>query len=149
MDQQVAAVKALNPDDGTLYLRKNEMRVKVSSTESGGAYEICEERCPPGFASRHHSHNHDFESFIVIEGSAKFLVGDDVIDAKPGMVIHIPPGVPHKVSTEEGIRMFLIFGPGSQEPRFEEMKNMTPEQKADPEYDRALAARYEMTFYED
>ena len=109
-DQSKAIILA--PDDGILYKRNNEMRVKIRSRDTGGVYEICEERCGPGFQSRRNMHTKDYETFIVLEGSATFEVGNETIEGTPGMFIHIPPGVPHKVSTKDGIKMLLVFGPG-------------------------------------
>ena len=47
----MANPKRVDPDGGTLYKRANDMFVKVTTADTGGAYEVCEERCPPGFAS--------------------------------------------------------------------------------------------------
>ena len=38
--------KILGPDEGRLFKRENEMRVKVASEDTGGTYEICYENCP-------------------------------------------------------------------------------------------------------
>ena len=66
--------KVIGPDDGNLYKRANDMFVKVTAADTGGAYEVCEERCPPGFASRRHMHPQNHETFYVIEGSATFIL---------------------------------------------------------------------------
>ncbi|TYC63327.1 cupin domain-containing protein [Rhodobacterales bacterium] len=42
-----------------------------------------------------HVHPYD-ETFVVIEGQARFHVGDTVIDAVAGDVVFGPKGVPHK-----------------------------------------------------
>ncbi|WP_246041302.1 cupin domain-containing protein [Peteryoungia ipomoeae] len=42
-----------------------------------------------------HVHPYD-ETFIVIEGRARFYVGDQVIDAEAGDVVFGPKGVPHR-----------------------------------------------------
>ena len=39
--------------------------------------------------------------------------------------------MPHKVVTENGCHMLMIFGPGEQAPMFEEMDKLTPEQRED------------------
>ncbi len=47
-----------------------------------------------GVGPRLHVHPYD-ETFIVIEGAARFRVGDAVIDAVAGEVVLGPAGVPH------------------------------------------------------
>jgi mannose-6-phosphate isomerase-like protein (cupin superfamily) len=56
----------------------------------------------PGEGPRLHVHPYD-ETFIVIEGRARFFVGDAVIDAEAGEVVFGPKAVPHR---------FENLGPG-------------------------------------
>ncbi|MEM7059802.1 MAG: cupin domain-containing protein [Pseudomonadota bacterium] len=49
----------------------------------------------PGEGPRLHVHPYD-ETFVVIEGRARFFVGDQVIDAAAGDVLLAPKGIPHK-----------------------------------------------------
>ena len=42
-------------------------------------------------------HTHPYaETFVVLEGTARFEVGGERIDAVAGMVLVAPPGVPHR-----------------------------------------------------
>jgi len=56
----------------------------------------------PGEGPRLHVHPYD-EVFVVIEGRARFHVGDTVIEAEAGEVVLGPAGVPHR---------FENIGPG-------------------------------------
>ena len=56
----------------------------------------------PGEGPRLHVHPYD-ETFVVIQGHVRFLVGDQVIDATAGEVVFGPKGVPHR---------FENLGPG-------------------------------------
>ena len=56
----------------------------------------------PGEGPRLHVHPYD-ETFIVIQGRARFFVGDQVIEAVAGEVVLGPKGVPHR---------FENLGPG-------------------------------------
>lgn len=49
-----------------------------------------------------HVHPYD-ETFIVIEGNARFFVGDEIIDAQAGEIVFGPKGIPHR---------FENLGPG-------------------------------------
>ena len=86
----------LLPEDGNLYRRQNDMHVKVTAEHTGGAYEVCEEKCPPGFASRKHMHTKNHETFYLTEGSAEFSLGEESHQVTPGMCIHILPKYPTK-----------------------------------------------------
>ena len=55
-----------------------------------------------GVGPRLHVHPYD-ETFIVVEGRARFYVGDTVLDASAGEIVFGPAGVPHK---------FENLGPG-------------------------------------
>ena len=56
----------------------------------------------PGAGPRLHVHPYD-ETFIVIEGRARFFIGEAIIDAAAGDVLLGPGGVPHR---------FENLGPG-------------------------------------
>jgi quercetin dioxygenase-like cupin family protein len=43
-----------------------------------------------------HTHQREDESYYILEGSIRFWVGEEVIDAKAGDFIHLPKRIPHK-----------------------------------------------------
>lgn len=142
--------KRIGPDDGNLYKRVNDMFVKVTAQDTNGAYEICEERCPPGFSSRKHYHSQNFETFFVLEGSATFILGDETYEGTEGSLFHIPPGVPHQViAGDNGIRMLMVYNPGGTEAMFRDMVALTPEQRADFETGKAVAAKHNTIWVEE
>ncbi|HEX5505562.1 MAG TPA: cupin domain-containing protein [Thermomicrobiales bacterium] len=57
---------------------------------------------PPGSGPRLHRHPYT-EVFVVLEGQATFIAGEDVLEAGCGQVVVVPAGVPHK---------FVNSGPG-------------------------------------
>ncbi len=56
----------------------------------------------PGTGPVLHVHPYD-EVFVILEGRARFFVGDEVIDAVAGEVVLGPAGLPHR---------FINLGPG-------------------------------------
>jgi len=142
--------KRVGPDDGNLYRRANDMFVKVTADDTSGAYEICEERCPPGFASRKHYHSQNYETFYVLEGSATFILGEETYEGTKGSLFHIPPGVPHQViAGDDGIRMLMVYNPGETEAMFKDMVALTPEERADFEIGKAVAAKHNTIWVEE
>jgi mannose-6-phosphate isomerase-like protein (cupin superfamily) len=53
---------------------------------------------PPGSGPRLHSHPY-VELFVIHEGEATFVVGDDVISGTAGQILVAPAGVPHKFTS--------------------------------------------------
>ena len=57
---------------------------------------------PPGSGPKLHSHPYP-EIFVIQEGQAAFIVGDDTIEATAGQILIAPAGVPHKfINTGDG-----------------------------------------------
>ncbi len=56
----------------------------------------------PGTGPKLHVHPYD-EVFVVVQGRARFFVGDQVIDAEAGETVLGPAGLPHR---------FVNLGPG-------------------------------------
>lgn len=50
---------------------------------------------PPGSGPKLHTHPYA-EIFVVQEGQASYIVGDDVIEASAGHILIAPAGTPHK-----------------------------------------------------
>jgi quercetin dioxygenase-like cupin family protein len=142
--------KRVGPDEGKLYKRANEIFVKVTAEDTGGVYEVCEERCPSRFSSRKHRHTRNHETFYVLEGSATFILGDDTFEGTQGSLFHIPAGVPHQIiAGDDGIRMLLVYSPGKIEAMFKDMTALTPEQQADFETGKKVAAKHDTIWVEE
>ena len=138
----------IRPGEGKLYDRNNEMWIKVPSSETKGTYEICEEICPAGFESKKHAHRKDFETFYIVDGSATWEVGGETIEATKGTVINNPPNVPHKVVTQNGCRMLMVFGPGQQAAMFDEMDKLTPADREDMGIIHEILDRHDVVPFE-
>lgn len=79
------------------------LRGALNGEELGGAVTILAfDSETVGAGPRLHIHPYD-ETFVVIEGRARFFVGDSVIDAAAGEVVLGPAGLPHR---------FENLGPG-------------------------------------
>jgi mannose-6-phosphate isomerase-like protein (cupin superfamily) len=117
--------------EGTIYARANTATCKVSAADTAGSYEIFDEVCQPGFESRLHKHMKSFQVCYVVDGSGEFHLGDEVFHAKKGACVNIPPGVPHKVGSKQGMRMLMVYSPPGLEKMMAAMKALTPEQLKD------------------
>ena len=141
--------KASGPGEGNIYKRKNEVIVKVTVADTDGGYEVVEENCGPGFQSRAHIHSRSFETFYVMEGSAEFVVGEDIFTGVPGSCIHIPPGVPHQVTSKDGVRMLMVYSPGGTESMFAAMHALSQDELMDTALTKAIALDHDTVMVED
>ena len=64
----------------------------------------------PGDVHLLHHHPHADEWYYVIEGSALFTVGDEVIRGTPGTALFLPAGVPHRIDNDGGERLHIAWG---------------------------------------
>ncbi|RLG51256.1 MAG: hypothetical protein DRO00_07430 [Thermoproteota archaeon] len=48
------------------------------------------------------------ETFIILRGRGRAVVGDEKFDLKPGMVIYIPPNLVHQVWAEENVELIWM-----------------------------------------
>jgi mannose-6-phosphate isomerase-like protein (cupin superfamily) len=94
----------------------------VTGEESGGAYFSMLATVPPQGGPPPHIHEHEAETFYVLEGTPTFRLGDDMIVVGPGDFVNVPKGVLHcfRNLSEEPVRMILTFTPAGMERFFEE-----------------------------
>src|SRR3954447_3483348 len=140
--------KFSGPGEGNVYAKANEVIVKITGADTNQTFEVVEENCKPGFQSRAHYHIKAYETFYVFDGAAEFKVGDDVFQAVKGSCVHIPPGVPHQVTSPSGVRMLMIYSPAGTEGMFAAMHALTPEQLMDAELTKRIALEHDTVMIE-
>jgi mannose-6-phosphate isomerase-like protein (cupin superfamily) len=136
------------PGQGNIYAKANEVIVKITGGDTNQTFEVVEENCKPGFQSRAHYHIKAYETFYVFDGSADFQVGDELFHGTKGSCIHIPPGVPHQVTSKEGVRMLMIYSPAGTEGMFADMHALSQEQLMDAEFTKQLALKHDTVMIE-
>ncbi len=94
-----------------------EVRVLVSTEESGGAQSITEFLFDAPFAGPPlHWHRSFSETFVALDGEFILVTGDEERVMRPGDVAHVPPGILHsyRVDGPGRVRYLLVCAPGSQ-----------------------------------
>jgi quercetin dioxygenase-like cupin family protein len=145
----VTSGKHSRPGEGEAFARANLAIVKIAATDTGGTFEVIDETCKPGFRSRLHIHTKSYQTCYVMEGSGEFLVGDQRYNGEKGSCVHIPPGVPHQVSSQNGMRMLMVYSPAGIGAMFAAMYKLTPEQLKDSELTRKIAAEHDTIIVAD
>ena len=81
---------------------------------------------PPGFSTGLHVHRVQEETFYVLEGECEWQVGSQLVRAKPGTYVFIPPGVPHNIAnaSDKPARVLMTASPPGHEHYFEELAKL-------------------------
>ncbi|HVM34606.1 MAG TPA: cupin domain-containing protein [Actinomycetota bacterium] len=126
----MAQVKTLDPvavprgQGDARWWMGNLAEIKVTAAETGGLLTVVEITEGPGAGGPLHVHHREDEAFWILEGSATFEVGEEVIEAGPGDFLFGPRDVPHRYTAgPDGCRMLFVFTPGG----FEELLLATSE----------------------
>ncbi len=95
--QQPGSVAHLRPGEGrTRWLLGERYTIKVTGEETGGAFALVEQTCPPATAGPPpHRHHPTDETFYVLEGELEFWAEGATVRAGAGSVIRVPRGILH------------------------------------------------------
>lgn len=100
--------------------------VKVGSEDSDGAIAIMELEVPPGLGPAAHRHRDCDETFYVLAGEFRFVVGEQIETVGPGSLVFIPRATPHtlrNVGPDNG-KLLTITNPAGLETFFERVGAM-------------------------
>ena len=78
--------------------------LKTAADTDGEVVVIDTTVAPDGFVAAEHIHPYQSERFEILEGEAEFKLGKEITVAKPGDVVMVEPGTPHRfrnLSNEE------------------------------------------------
>jgi quercetin dioxygenase-like cupin family protein len=70
--------------------------IKVLTSETNGSYTILDVIHPPNVGPASHIHPKGSETFYIIEGDYEFILDKESLTSKPGDVIFVPKGTPHR-----------------------------------------------------
>jgi len=106
----------------------NELLLKVTSEQSGGAFELYQQTNPPGAGVPPHVHSREDETFHVVSGQVRFLVGEKWMEAGPGTTLWAPRNVPHgyQIVGQEPAVLLFIVSPPTMAPMFAELGALPP-----------------------
>ena len=85
-----------------------------SSCLANGAYSVVEIISQPGDSTPMHVHKNEDEHFLILEGIARVVRGDETFDAPAGATIALPRHIPHAWgnATNSTLRMIATCWPG-------------------------------------
>jgi len=80
---------------------------------------------PPGGSGNKHAHLDTQETWFIISGFGKLMVGEEETHLEPEMVVVAPKGITHQIinNSEEELKALFIFSPAGPEKDFILEKN--------------------------
>jgi mannose-6-phosphate isomerase-like protein (cupin superfamily) len=120
--------------------------IDALETHEGGFSLVEHPMAPRRLAAPLHRHSREDEYSYVLEGRMGALLGDDVVYAETGDLVHKPRNQWHTFwnAGEEPCRILEIIAPGGFEKLFEELVDAG--QAPEPEWLAALGARHGLEF---
>lgn len=125
----------------------DELRIKISSRDTNGAFAVAEDITPPNGGPPLHRHYEQDEWWYVLESDFLFEVDGEQIYAGPGSTVFAPKGSCHtfqNVGKTPG-RTIVTVVPGGLDLFFEEVDaTVPPDAPLDPVAVRALFHKHGM-----
>jgi mannose-6-phosphate isomerase-like protein (cupin superfamily) len=146
MEATTTAPKILTPSDGLEgFLGSIGVRFMIDGSETAERFSLVEHPMTArALAAPLHLHTREDEYSYVLEGRMGALLGDDVVEAGPGDLVHKPRNQWHTFwnAGDEPCRILEIIAPAGFESFFRELDGMGGALAADPAALAELNARY-------
>ena len=146
MDTAVSSVKVVGPNDAAEgFLGSIGVRFMIDGAEAGQRFSLVEHPMSArALAAPVHRHTREDEYSYVLEGRMGALLGDEVVEAGPGDLVHKPRNQWHTFwnAGDEPCRILEIISPAGFELFFRELDALGGAINADPEQLAALNDRF-------
>ena len=137
----------LGPGEGkTVPVPGHQVTYKIVATDTNGAFSMLEFELV-GDGPPQHIHKNEEETFYVLEGEMKVLLGKRIISAKAGSFVFVPRGTVHAFcrAGQGPVKGLAMFSPAGLEKFFEEAVDMdVTDTEAYIARANALAEKYNM-----
>jgi mannose-6-phosphate isomerase-like protein (cupin superfamily) len=150
---ETTAPKIVGPKDGKAgFLGSIGVRFMIDGVEAGDRFSLVEHPMGPrALAAPLHRHTREDEYSYVVRGRMGALLGDDVVYAEPGDLVHKPRNQWHTFwnAGDEPCYILEIISPAGFEDFFKELSDMGGVANASPETLAALNERYGLEMQPD
>ncbi len=121
------------------------IRFVIPGSDSANGFSLVEHPLKPrALAAPMHRHSREDEFSYVLRGRIGALLGEEVVFGNPGDLIHKPRGQWHTFwnAGDEDASLLEIISPAGFEKYFEELVELFPDGKPQPDKIGAIAQRY-------
>ena len=150
---QTNAPKIVGPADGQAgFLGSIGVRFMIDGAETDKGFSLVEHPMSPrALAAPLHRHNNEDEYSYVLTGRMGALLGDDVVEAGPGDLVHKPRNQWHTFwnAGDEPCRILEIIAPAGFEEFFRALDALGGAMEASPEDMGGLCERYALEIQPD
>jgi quercetin dioxygenase-like cupin family protein len=114
---QPPAVRAIGERDGEARWWWGTLAVlKLTGEQTHGGLTVVDVTMGAGRMAPPHVHHREDETFLVLEGSVSFTIGDQRVEAGPGELVAGPRDVPHRFAAgPDGARLLFLIAPAGLE----------------------------------
>jgi mannose-6-phosphate isomerase-like protein (cupin superfamily) len=84
-------------------------RICTSAAQTNGAYSVVEIVANHGFGTPVHVHQNEDEHFVVVEGTAYMVSGEQTFEAAAGTAISLRKGIPHAWGNRSNAPLRLVI----------------------------------------
>ena len=150
MSTAVAGPRIVTPEQGQEgFLGSIGVRFLVDGVDSSERFSLVEHPMSPrALAAPLHRHTREDEYSYVLQGRMGALLGDDVVEAGPGDLVHKPRGQWHTFwnAGDEPCRILEIIAPGGFEHFFDELGEAVEKGEVNDALWGHLSERYGIDF---
>lgn len=115
MNMQTRRPIVLDHDAGeALWFNNDLLTLKATGAQTNGAYLLLEEVARKGKVTPLHTHPAEEETFYILDGEAVIHLDGDERSLGAGVLVSVPPGLPHAyIVTSEVARLLILITPGT------------------------------------
>ena len=123
---------------------------KLTGTQNGGAYYLCEAEFGPERGSPLHIHHYEDEVIYVLEGVIDIRLDNGKLHVPAGGIIHLPKNIPHALHNplKTPLRIMVYAIPGGLENYFDEVETALQSGSLDDETHNKISKKYGLEWLE-
>ncbi len=97
------------------------------AADTGGAFALADVQARQGTEPPAHTHTHEDEAFVVLDGDVTWHVGGSGLHVTPGQFVYLPRGLEHgfRLDSPEA-HLLIIVSPAGLEPTFDQFSQPAP-----------------------
>lgn len=152
MEHPIGKPMVVSANEGRkMFALGNEIKLKLSSSESGGELYVFEVLSPPGAVVPPHVHRKEDELIHVIDGEYEIFLDGRTHTAGPGAVVNFPRLIPHgfgNISKRPTRALFVVLPGANFEKFFGELCALPADEPPDMATVTDIFNRYSMDILE-
>lgn len=123
---------------------------KLTGTQNGGAYYLCEAEFAPETGSPLHIHHHEDEGLYVLDGAIDIRLDNENLHVPAGGIVHLPKKVPHALHNplKTLLKIIVCAIPGGLENYFDEVEAALQTGPLDDETHKKISMKYGLEWLE-